>query len=57
MVHENSSVIKKLITDEQLLSVARYVLDDDVYIHQSRINYKPAFHAVVKLQRIIIFNP
>lgn len=42
-VHENSALFKKLVADSRLAEVARYVLNDDVYIHQSRLNYKPAF--------------
>ncbi|WP_290703143.1 ectoine hydroxylase [Amphritea sp.] len=42
-VHENSAMFKKLVADSRLAEVARYVLNDDVYIHQSRLNYKPAF--------------
>tara|TARA_R110002111_G_scaffold68761_3_gene111452 strand:+ start:5204 stop:6160 length:957 start_codon:yes stop_codon:yes gene_type:complete len=43
-VHDNSPVFKKLASDERLAGLARYILNDDVYIHQSRLNYKPGFH-------------
>jgi len=33
----------RLAAEERLAGVARQLLDDDVYIHQSRINFKPAF--------------
>jgi ectoine hydroxylase len=42
-VHENSPVFKGLAADERLADLARYLLDDEVYIHQSRLNYKPGF--------------
>lgn len=42
-VHANSELIQRLSRDERLLNIARHILDDEVYIHQSRINYKPAF--------------
>ncbi|MBQ0724533.1 MAG: ectoine hydroxylase [Cycloclasticus sp.] len=43
-VHDSSPVFKKLASDERLAGLARYILNDDVYIHQSRLNYKPGFH-------------
>lgn len=42
-VHENSPLFKSLSADERLADLARYLLNDDVYIHQSRLNYKPGF--------------
>lgn len=42
-LHEMSSVFDRLIADERLLSIAEHLLDDAVYTHQSRVNYKPAF--------------
>jgi ectoine hydroxylase len=42
-LHENSTVFKKLMMDERLAGLARYILNDQVYIHQSRLNYKPGF--------------
>ena len=40
-VHQSSPVFAALARDERLTSVARFLLGDDVYIHQSRLNYKP----------------
>ncbi|WP_428034499.1 ectoine hydroxylase [Amphritea sp.] len=40
-VHENSPLFKKLAADPRLADLARYILNDEVYIHQSRLNYKP----------------
>lgn len=42
-VHENSPIFKALAADARLADLARYLLDDEVYIHQSRLNYKPGF--------------
>lgn len=42
-IHKQSSVMKRLASDERLAGVARFLLADDVYIHQSRLNYKPGF--------------
>lgn len=41
--HQQSSAFARLAADPRLAEVARYILGDDVYIHQGRINYKPAF--------------
>ena len=42
-VHNISPVFKRLSSDERLAGIAQGLLDDDVYIHQSRLNYKPGF--------------
>jgi len=42
-VHEVSPVFRKLARDNRLAAVAQYLLGDQVYIHQSRLNYKPGF--------------
>tara|TARA_E500000318_G_scaffold34943_1_gene34224 strand:- start:844 stop:1755 length:912 start_codon:yes stop_codon:yes gene_type:complete len=42
-VHDKSDVFSRLISDERLVAIAEHFLDDDVYIHQSRVNFKPAF--------------
>jgi ectoine hydroxylase len=42
-IHESSSVFKHLATDGRLAGLAQYLLNDQVYIHQSRLNYKPGF--------------
>lgn len=43
-VHALSAVFAKLAADERLAGLAAYLLGDDVYLHQSRLNYKPGFH-------------
>jgi ectoine hydroxylase len=42
-VHRISPVFGKLAADVRLAEIASGLLDDDVYIHQSRVNYKPGF--------------
>ncbi|TCK20044.1 ectoine hydroxylase [Pseudonocardia endophytica] len=42
-VHRISNAIARLVADERVLSRARQILGSDVYVHQSRINYKPGF--------------
>jgi ectoine hydroxylase len=43
MIHEQDEAIERLCADDRLAGVARYLLGDDVYVHQSRLNYKPGF--------------
>lgn len=42
-VHRNSAIYGELAADRRLADAARQLLGDDVYVHQSRINFKPAF--------------
>lgn len=42
-IHGQSALMGRLAADERLAGVASYLLDDQVYIHQSRLNYKPGF--------------
>jgi ectoine hydroxylase len=42
-VHRLNSVFANLVRDPRVLNVAREILGSEVYIHQSRINYKPGF--------------
>jgi ectoine hydroxylase len=42
-VHQLSAVFAKLARDVRLVGLARYLLGDEVYLHQSRLNYKPGF--------------
>lgn len=43
-IHEQSAMMARLAADERLAAVASFLLGDAVYIHQSRLNYKPGFH-------------
>ncbi len=42
-VHRQSDAIGRLACDSRLVAIARYLLADDVYVHQSRLNMKPGF--------------
>ncbi|WP_084421071.1 ectoine hydroxylase [Henriciella litoralis] len=42
-IHRQTADFDMVARDPRLSDVARYILGDDVYIHQSRLNYKPAF--------------
>ena len=42
-VHEQNALMRRLAADERLAGVASFLLDDEVYVHQSRLNYKPRF--------------
>ncbi|HEU5128927.1 MAG TPA: ectoine hydroxylase [Glycomyces sp.] len=42
-VHKISDFFAELIRDERIAGTARQILGSDVYVHQSRVNYKPGF--------------
>lgn len=42
-IHEVSERFSRLTRDPRLLEMVQQLLGSDVYIHQSRINYKPGF--------------
>ena len=42
-IHEQNPLMARLAADERLAGVASFLLDDEVYVHQSRLNYKPGF--------------
>jgi ectoine hydroxylase len=42
-VHRISEVFAELATDPRVVGRARQLLGSDVYVHQSRVNYKPGF--------------
>lgn len=42
-IHLQNDVMARLAADARLADVARFLLGDEVYIHQSRLNYKPGF--------------
>lgn len=42
-IHKTNEVFKKIANDPRVVERARQILGSDVYIHQSRINYKPGF--------------
>lgn len=42
-LHRTNKVFRRVCHDPRLVDAARQVLGSEVYVHQSRINYKPAF--------------
>lgn len=42
-VHKTNEIIKRIANDPRLVRRAEQILGSQVYIHQSRINYKPGF--------------
>jgi len=42
-VHKDDVFFQKLANSPRLLSIVKQILGSDVYIHQSRINFKPGF--------------
>ncbi len=42
-IHRQHPTVDALVRDPRLVRVARYLLGDAVYVHQSRLNYKPGF--------------
>jgi ectoine hydroxylase len=42
-VHTTSPVFRRIATDPRVVGRARQILGSDVYIHQSRVNFKPGF--------------
>ncbi|GGF13937.1 ectoine hydroxylase [Halobacillus andaensis] len=42
-VHEDDNYFKDVANDQRILDIVNHLLGSDVYIHQSRINYKPGF--------------
>ncbi|MQA96090.1 MAG: ectoine hydroxylase [Streptosporangiales bacterium] len=42
-VHKVSEVFAELVRDPRVVGRARQILGSDVYVHQSRVNYKPGY--------------
>ncbi len=42
-VHKISEVFRELANDPRVVGRARQILGSDVYLHQSRVNFKPGF--------------
>ncbi|MBR9973473.1 ectoine hydroxylase [Magnetospirillum sulfuroxidans] len=42
-VHQSGDTLKRLSQDDRIVDRIRQLLASDVYIHQSRVNYKPGF--------------
>lgn len=42
-IHRQSAAMARLAADARLAGVAQFLLGDEIYVHQSRLNYKPGF--------------
>jgi ectoine hydroxylase len=42
-IHRSSGLLGRVTRDPRLAQVARQILGSQVYVHQSRVNFKPAF--------------
>lgn len=42
-LHRQEGVLRRLCHHPRLVAIARQLLGSDVYLHQSRVNYKPGF--------------
>lgn len=42
-VHNNDAFFQQLATSPRLLAIVKQILGSDIYVHQSRINFKPGF--------------
>lgn len=43
-LHRTNDRIRRLVKDPRLADVARQLLGSEVYVHQCRVNFKPAYH-------------
>lgn len=43
-VHRDNDRFRSICLDRRIVSKVEQILGSEVYVHQSRINYKPAFH-------------
>ncbi len=43
-VHRRSQVFARLVADARLSAAAAQILGSPLYVHQSRVNFKPGFH-------------
>ncbi|MEO8815139.1 MAG: phytanoyl-CoA dioxygenase family protein, partial [Mycobacterium sp.] len=43
-VHRVNPAFAALVADQRLVGAARQLLGSDVYVHQSRVNFKPGFN-------------
>ncbi len=42
-IHDTNDLYASIAADPRIADIARFILDDQVYIHQSRLNFKPGF--------------
>ena len=42
-IHKDNPLFARVAADERIAGIARFILGGDVYVHQSRMNFKPGF--------------
>lgn len=42
-IHRDNPLFARVARDERIAGIARYILGGDIYVHQSRLNFKPGF--------------
>jgi ectoine hydroxylase len=42
-LEDESALFNRMARDERIAGKVKFLLDDDLYLHQSRLNYKPGF--------------
>ena len=42
-IHSDNELFARVAADERTAGIARYILGGDLYVHQSRMNFKPGF--------------
>jgi ectoine hydroxylase len=42
-IHRDNPLFARVARDERIAGIARFLLGGDIYIHQSRLNFKPGF--------------
>src|SRR5690606_6023122 len=42
-IHKDTALFARVAADERIAAVARFILGGDIYVHQSRMNFKPGF--------------
>jgi len=42
-IHSDNALFARVACDERIASIASFILGGDLYLHQSRMNYRPGF--------------
>ena len=42
-IHKDNELFARVAADERTAGIARFILGGDLYVHQSRMNFKPGF--------------
>lgn len=43
-IHKENPLFREVAADGRITDIVRFILNDDLYIHQSRLNFKPGFN-------------